>query len=203
MCAFDSLEGAVNTVIQTIQSGIPVARIELLDDAQIDAVNKYSKLSSPVKTTLFLEFHGTEAGAQEQAEMVQAIAAEHGGGDFDWTGAGRGAHQAVAGAPRRRLRHQGAAQPGWGMWATDVCVPISRLAECISRDPEGHVASDLLIAPIVGHVGDGNFHLTLMVDPDDPKEMRARRAAQRPPGDARAGDGRHLHRRARHRHAAR
>src|SRR5918996_1033047 len=84
-CAFDSLEGAVDTVIQTIQSGIPVARIELMDTATVDTVNKYSKLDLPLKSTLLLEFHGTEAGTKEQAEMVQAIAAEHGGGDFAWT----------------------------------------------------------------------------------------------------------------------
>ncbi len=165
-CAFDSLEGAVNTVIQTIQSGIPVARIELMDTETVDTVNKYSKLSLPLKSILLLEFHGTEAGTREQAEMVQAIAADHGGGDFAWTS------QAEERSKMWQARHDAAwaakaARPGWGMWATDVCVPISRLAECILETQKDIVASGLY-APIVGHVGDGNFHLTMMVNPDDP-----------------------------------
>ena len=165
-CAFDSLEGAVNTVIQTIQSGIPVARIELMDTETVDTVNKYSKLSLPLKSILLLEFHGTEAGTKEQAEMVQAIAADHGGGDFAWTS------QAEERSKMWQARHDAAwaakaARPGWGMWATDVCVPISRLAECILETQKDIVASGLY-APIVGHVGDGNFHLTMMVNPDDP-----------------------------------
>jgi D-lactate dehydrogenase (cytochrome) len=165
-CAFDSLEGAVNTVIQTIQSGIPVARIELMDAETVDTVNKYSKLSLPLKSILLLEFHGTEAGTKEQAEMVQAIAADHGGGDFAWTG------QAEERSKMWQARHDAAwaakaARPGWGMWATDVCVPISRLAECI-LETQKDIVSNGLYAPIVGHVGDGNFHLTMMVNPDDP-----------------------------------
>src|SRR5712672_3510624 len=165
-CAFDSLEGAVNTVIQTIQSGIPVARIELMDTETVDTVNKYSKLSLPLKSILLLEFHGTEAGTREQAEMVQAIAADHGGGDFAWTS------QAEERSKMWQARHDAAwaakaSKPGWGMWATDVCVPISRLAECILETQKDIVANGLY-APIVGHVGDGNFHLTMMVDPDDP-----------------------------------
>ncbi len=165
-CAFDSLEGAVNTVIQTIQSGIPVARIELMDTETVDTVNKYSKLSLPNKNLLLLEFHGTEAGTREQAEMVQALAAENGGGDFAWTG------QAEERSKMWQARHDAAwaakaARPGWGMWATDVCVPISNLAECILETQKDIVANGLY-APIVGHVGDGNFHLTMMVDPNDP-----------------------------------
>jgi D-lactate dehydrogenase (cytochrome) len=165
-CAFDSLEGAVNTVIQTIQSGIPVARIELMDTETVDTVNKYSKLSLPTKNLLLLEFHGTEAGTKEQAEMVQALAAENGGGDFAWTS------QAEERSKMWQARHDAAwaakaARPGWGMWATDVCVPISNLAECILETQKDIVANGLY-APIVGHVGDGNFHLTMMVDPNDP-----------------------------------
>jgi D-lactate dehydrogenase (cytochrome) len=165
-CAFDSLEGAVNTVIQTIQSGIPVARIELMDTYTVDTVNKYSKLSLPNKNLLLLEFHGTEASTKEQAEMVQALAAEHGGGDFAWTSQAeernkmwQGRHDAAWAAK--------AYKPGWGMWATDVCVPISRLAECI-LETQKDIQANGLYAPIVGHVGDGNFHLTMMVDPSDP-----------------------------------
>ena len=165
-CAFDNLEGAVNTVIQTIQSGIPVARIELMDTETVDTINKYSKLSLPNKNLLLLEFHGTEAGTREQAEMVQALAAEHGGGDFAWTS------QAEERSKMWQGRHDAAwaakaSKPGWGMWATDVCVPISKLAECILETQKDIVANDLY-APIVGHVGDGNFHLTMMVNPDDP-----------------------------------
>ena len=165
-CAFDDLEGAVNTVIQTIQSGIPVARIELMDTETVDTVNKYSKLSLPNKNLLLLEFHGTEASTKEQAEMVQEIAAEHGGGGFAWTS------QAEERSRMWQGRHDAAwaakaARPGWGMWATDVCVPISNLAECILETQKDIVANGLY-APIVGHVGDGNFHLTMMVNPDDP-----------------------------------
>ena len=165
-CAFDSLEGAVNTVIQTIQSGIPVARIELMDTYTVDTINKYSKLSLPNKNLLMLEFHGTEAGTKEQAEMVQALASENGGADFAWTG------QAEERSKMWQARHDAAwaakaYKPGWGMWATDVCVPISKLAECILETQKDIVANDLF-APIVGHVGDGNFHLTMMVDPNDP-----------------------------------
>jgi D-lactate dehydrogenase (cytochrome) len=165
-CAFDTLEGAVNTVIQTIQSGIPVARIELMDTYTVDTVNQYSKLSLPQKNLLLLEFHGTEAGTKEQAEMVQAIAAEQGGGDFAWTS------QAEERSRMWQARHDAAwaakaYKPGWGMWATDVCVPISRLAECI-LETQKDIQANGLFAPIVGHVGDGNFHLTMMVDPNDP-----------------------------------
>src|SRR3981189_387130 len=118
-CAFDSLEGAVNTVIQTIQSGIPVARIELMDTETVDTVNKYSKLSLPLKSILLLEFHGTEAGTKEQAEMVQAIAAGPGAGNFAWPS------QAEERSKMWQARHDAAwaakaARPGWGMWATDV-----------------------------------------------------------------------------------
>ena len=169
-CAFDSLEGAVNTVIQTIQSGIPVARIELMDTETVDTVNRYSKLTLPAKNLLLLEFHGTEAGTKEQAEMVQAIAADHGGGDFAWTS------QAEERSKMWQGRHDAAwaakaAKPGWGMWATDVCVPISNLAECILETQKDIVANGLY-APIVGHVGDGNFHLTMMVNPDDPTYLK-------------------------------
>ena len=124
-------------MIQTIQSGIPVARIELMDTETVDTVNKYSKLSLPIKNLLLLEFHGTEAGTKEQAEMVQALAAENGGGDFAWTS------QAEERSKMWQARHDAAwaakaAKPGWGMWATDVCVPISRSRRMHPRDAEGH-----------------------------------------------------------------
>ena len=176
--AFDDLEGAVNTVILTIQSGVPIARIELLDEVQLDAVNKFSGLDYPVKPTLFLEFHGTDAGVAEQAEMVKALADDYGGSDFQWT---------TNPEQRNKLwqaRHDAAyaakaLRTGCEVWATDVCVPISRLAECLIETKKELDASPLL-APIVGHVGDGNFHLCFLIDPDDPAEMaEAKRLNQR------------------------
>ncbi len=174
VASFPTIEDAVDTVIQTIQSGIPVARIELLDDVQMDAVNRYSKLDFPLLSTLFFEFHGTQAGVAEQAEMVRAIAADHGAGDFRW---------ATKPEERSKLwqaRHDAyyaakALRPGAKGWATDVCVPISRLAECIS-ETKAEIRGSTLIAPIVGHVGDGNFHLSFIIDPDDPAEMAEARA---------------------------
>jgi len=169
VCAFGDIRGAVNTVIQTIQSGIPVARIELLDEVQMDAVNKYSKLTYAVAPTLFFEFHGTDAGVKEQAEMAAAIAAEHGGLEFAW---------ATKPEDRSKLwqaRHDGyyaalALRPGSKGWPTDVCVPISRLADCI-LETKADLAESNMLAPMVGHVGDGNFHLVYVIDPDKPEEM--------------------------------
>lgn len=169
VCGFRDLEGAVRTVISTIQAGVPVARIELLDDVQVDAVNRYSKLSLPVCNTLFLEFHGTESGVQEQAEMVQSIAADNGGSGFQWT---------VKPEERARLwqaRHDAAyaakaLRSGADIWATDVCVPISRLAECILETKED-LKNSFLTAPLVGHVGDGNFHLAFVLDRSNPAEL--------------------------------
>ncbi len=169
VCAFQDIRGAVNTVIQTIQVGIPVARIELLDEVQMDAVNKYSKLNYAVAPTLFFEFHGTAAGVQEQAEMAAAIAQEHGGMEFAW---------ATRPEDRSRLwqaRHDGyyaalALRPGSKGWPTDVCVPISRLADCI-LETKADLAESNMLAPMVGHVGDGNFHLVYVIDPDKPEEM--------------------------------
>jgi D-lactate dehydrogenase (cytochrome) len=169
VCSFDSIEGAVQTVIQTIQLGIPVARIELLDDVQMDSVNRFSKLSYPVKDTLFVEFHGTEGGVKEQAELVQSIAAEHGGGEFKW--ATKPEERTHLWTARHDVTYANKAlRPGCEIWATDVCVPISRLAECI-LETKKDLKSSFLIAPLVGHVGDGNFHLGFLIDRDDPKEL--------------------------------
>ncbi len=169
VCSFDSIEGAVQTVIQTIQLGIPVARIELLDDVQMDSVNRFSKLNYPVKDTLFVEFHGTEAGVKEQAELVQSIAAEHGGGEFKW--ATKPEERTHLWTARHDVTYANKAlRPGCEIWATDVCVPISRLAECI-LETKKDLKSSFLIAPLVGHVGDGNFHLGFLIDRDDPKEL--------------------------------
>jgi D-lactate dehydrogenase (cytochrome) len=169
VCSFDTLEGAIDTVIQTIQLGIPVARIELLDEVQMDAVNKFSKLDYPVKNTLFVEFHGTQAGVQEQAELVQAIAQDNTGGEFKW--ATKPEERTALWTARHDVTYANKAlRPGCEIWATDVCVPISRLAECIIETKKD-LAESFLIAPLVGHVGDGNFHLGFLIDRNDPKEM--------------------------------
>ncbi|MBO6949870.1 MAG: FAD-binding protein [Rhodospirillales bacterium] len=169
VCSFPDLESAVNTVILTIQSGVPVARIELLDEVQMDACNKYSDLDYPVQPTLFFEFHGSEKGVVEQVEQVEAIAGDFGASEFKW------ARKAEDRSKLWQARHDAyyagiALRPGGKGIATDVCVPISRLAECILETKKDVVESGL-IAPIVGHVGDGNFHLVIVVDPDDKDEM--------------------------------
>jgi D-lactate dehydrogenase (cytochrome) len=170
VCPFATLEGAVATVITTIQLGIPVARIELLDDALIDAVNRFSKLDYAVAPTLFFEFHAlSERAVVEQAEMVKEIAAERGGGDFRW---------AIREEERARLwhaRHDAyyaslALRPGSKGWATDVCVPISALAECIRETKADNVGAPFPIT-LVGHAGDGNFHLIYILDPENKQEL--------------------------------
>jgi D-lactate dehydrogenase (cytochrome) len=169
VCQFDTLEGAVQTVILAMQQGVPVARIELLDDVQMDACIRYSKLQGfAAKPTLFFEFHGSEAGVAEQVGQMQTIAAEFGGSAFEW---------AVRPEDRSRLwkaRHAAyyaamALAPGKQAFATDACVPISRLADCLLETKQDAVATGL-VAPIVGHVGDGNFHLVVLFDPHDPNE---------------------------------
>ena len=169
VCAFGDIKGAVDTVIATIQQGVPVARIELLDDVQIDAINKYSKLDLPVAPTLFLEFHGSAAGVKEQAETVEAIARDNGARGFQWT------TQAEERTKLWQARHDAAyaaaaLRPGAKFWATDVCVPISRLTECIVETKKD-VAQSFIPCPIVGHVGDGNFHVAMVVDPTKPEEI--------------------------------
>jgi D-lactate dehydrogenase (cytochrome) len=169
VCSFPDMESAVNTVILTIQSGIPVARIELLDDVQMDACNRYSDLNYPVQPTLFFEFHGSDKGVVEQVEQVEAIAAEFGASEFNW--ASRAEDRSKLWQARHDAYYAGIAlRPGAKGIATDVCVPISRLAECI-LETQKDIAESGLIAPIVGHVGDGNFHLVMAVDPDDAEEM--------------------------------
>jgi D-lactate dehydrogenase (cytochrome) len=188
VCEFPTIEDAVNTVILTIQSGIPVARIELLDESQIAAINKYSKLNHRVAPTLFFEFHGTPAGVAEQSETVKTIAGEYGGGDFRW---------ATTPEERSKLwqaRHDAyyaalALRPGSKGWATDVCVPISRLAECI-RETKQDLADSPIPSALVGHVGDGNFHLVFMIDPNRPEEIaEANRLNERMVARALALDG--------------
>src|SRR5689334_19305268 len=174
ICPFPSVEACCNAAIMTIQSGIPVARIELLDALQVRAVNLYSKLTLRETPVLFLEFHGTEGSVAEQSERFGEIADELGGGPFEWT---------IRPEERTRLweaRHNAAfstftLRPGASMIPTDVCVPISRLAECVT-ETQRDIAENNLIAPIVGHVGDGNFHLTLLVDMQNPDEIKIAKA---------------------------
>ncbi len=169
VCPFPDIASAARAVVATIQAGVPVARVELLDAHTVEAVNKYSKLDYPLAPTLFFEFHGTSAGVAEQVETVRALAAEFGGGDFSW---------ATKSEDRARLwqaRHDAyfatlALRPGKQGFATDVCVPISRLAECI-EETQKDLAASTVLAPLVGHVGDGNFHLVFLIDPDDEAEL--------------------------------
>lgn len=169
VCPFPTIRQAVDTVITTIQAGVPMARIELLDEIQMDAINRYNRLDYPVAPTLFFEFHGTEAGVVEQAETVRAIAADFGGTAFRWE------TRAEDRSKLWQARHDAyyaalALRPGAKGWPTDVCVPISRLADCIVETKEDLARSNILAA-LVGHVGDGNFHLVYIIDPSDPQEM--------------------------------
>ena len=166
VCQFPDLASAVNTVIAAMQTGIPVARIELLDDVQMDACIRYSKLEGfEVKPTLFFEFHGSPSGVREQSEAMQAISDEFGGSAYQW------ASQAEDRSRLWKARHAAyyaalALEPGKVGFATDACVPISRLADCI-LETKADVEQSGLTAPIGGHVGDGNFHLIVLFDPND------------------------------------
>ena len=169
VCTFPSIEAAVQTVIQTIQLGVPVARIELLDALSLKAINLFSKTTLAEAPTLFFEFHGSPAGVEEQAQTVQAIADDLGGANFEW---------ATRPEDRNRLwqaRHDAyfaclQLKPGCRCFPTDVCVPISRLAECIA-ETQADIAQVSIPIALFGHVGDGNFHLVVLVDTDNPKEM--------------------------------
>ncbi len=169
-CAFPSLADAVQCVVAVEQYGIPVARIELADDRQVDAINRHHDTSYTVAPTLFIEFHGgSDADVEAQARETAELAAEHGGGDFAW---------AVDERERRRLWHARhtaleatrALRPGSGVLTTDVCVPISTLADCIVAT-QADLTEHGLLAGIVGHVGDGNFHVCVVLDPTDPGEV--------------------------------
>jgi len=169
-CWFDTIDAAVNAVITIVQLGIPVARIELLDEVQMDAVRRYSHLDNPAAPTLFFEFHGmSEANVDEQALAVGAIVTEHGGRDF------ARATSPEARAALWQARHDAyyaalALRPGASGWTTDVCVPISRLAECI-HETKADLAGSRLVGPLVGHVGDGNFHLVMPVNSDSSADL--------------------------------
>jgi len=162
---FPDVRSAAEATIQTIQMGIPMARIEIVDSAFMKAINTYSKTDYAELDTLFLEFHGTRAGVAEQVQMFDEISSEFGASGFQW---------AEREEDRQRLwraRHDAyyaglALRPGYRGYVTDVCVPISRLADCIAETQLDITASGLF-APIIGHVGDGNFHTTIFIDPDD------------------------------------
>jgi D-lactate dehydrogenase (cytochrome) len=172
VCGFASMAGAVQTVIATIQLGVRVARIELLDETQLDAINRFSKTDYALVPTLFFEFHGDhERHVAEQARTVEELAAERGGRGFSW---------ATRLEDRERLwkaRHDAlfaalALRPGSRAWTTDVCVPISRLADCIVQTQADHAGAPFPVC-LVGHAGDGNFHLLYVLDPASPTELDA------------------------------
>ena len=172
VCAFESVEGAVRTVIEAIQLSLPVARIEFMDDRQVEAINRYSKLTLAVRPTLLFEFHGmSQSSVEETARFAEQIAAEHGGLGFDWqtTPAGRErlwkARHDVYYASRALL-------PGSDVLTTDVCVPISRLAECIVQT-RADLDRASFQATMVGHAGDGNFHVQCMISPQQAEEADA------------------------------
>jgi D-lactate dehydrogenase (cytochrome) len=169
-CTFPSVAAAVQCAVGVAQYAVPVARIELADELQIEAINRHDQTSFQVAPTLFLEFHGiSEADVAAQAQETASVAAEFGGGDFAWASDER---------ERRRLwhaRHRAydaarALRPGRAGLTTDVCVPISALADCVTA-AQADIAKHHLTAPIVGHVGDGNFHVCVLVDPNDPDDI--------------------------------
>lgn len=174
VCSFTTLHDAVETAIEIIQSGIAVARVELLDDVMMRGINGYSKLSYREAPTLFFEFHGSEASVAEQAQFAEMIAADHGGLGFEW---------ARAAEDRSRLWHARdntlyaglSLKPGAKAMITDVCVPISRLAECVVETRKDADASGL-VAPVVGHVGDGNFHMLILIDPENVDDLARAKA---------------------------
>ncbi len=169
VCSFSSIANAVDTVIQAIQIGVPLARVEFVDENGVRALNRYDKLTLPEKPLLLFEFHGSEHGVKEQAELVQQIANEHGAMGFEW---------ATRPEDRSRLwqaRHNAyfallQLRPGSRAISTDCCVPISRLTECL-LETKADCDRENLIYGIVGHVGDGNFHVQMLVDPSDPNDV--------------------------------
>ncbi|MDB5763391.1 MAG: 2-hydroxy-acid oxidase [Herminiimonas sp.] len=188
VCSFHTAADAVNAVIRTIQMGVPIARVEFLDENGVKAINAHDKLSLPEKPLLLFEFHGSENGVKEQAELVQDIAAEHNAIGFEW---------ATRPEDRSRLwaaRHNAyfallQMRPGSRAISTDCCVPISRLAECI-LETKADCEKNGIIYSIIGHIGDGNFHVQMLVDPHDAADIaRAEGINERMVGRALAMDG--------------
>jgi D-lactate dehydrogenase (cytochrome) len=169
VCSFNDIGSAVNAVIQTIQMGVPVARVEFVDETSVRALNKHDKLTLPEKPLLLFEFHGSEQGVQEQADVVRQIADEHGAIGFEW---------ATRPEDRTRLwqaRHNAyfallQLRAGCRAISTDCCVPISRLAECL-LETKADLEREGVVHGIIGHVGDGNFHVQMIVDPNDPADI--------------------------------
>jgi D-lactate dehydrogenase (cytochrome) len=169
LCSFASVEQAVSAAIQVVQLGIPVARMELMDRGLIKAVNDYSGLSLKIEDTLAFEFHGSPAGVREQVEMVAAIVEENGGKDFEWANAAeernrlwKARHNAFYAVVSQRENAKG--------WSSDVCVPVSQLSGCIVKTRE-LLADCSVPAAILGHVGDGNYHVVFAVDPQNAAEL--------------------------------
>ncbi|KAI5616191.1 putative D-lactate dehydrogenase, mitochondrial, partial [Silurus asotus] len=170
VCSFPSVQAAVDSTVQVLQSGVPIARIEFLDDVMIGACNRFNSLSYPVLPTLFLEFHGSSRSLEEQVNVTEEITRENGGSDFAW------AEDEETRSRLWKARHDAwyaalALRPGCKAYATDVCVPISRLPQVIVETKEDLIRNNL-IGPIAGHVGDGNFHCIMVLNPDDPDEVQ-------------------------------
>ena len=170
VCGFASMEDAANTVIETVQLGVQVARIEIIDEAQLAIVNRFSKTAFPEVPTLFFEFHGPSlAVVDEHARLVREVAEGHRATSFRWTASPE--ERAKLWEARHGVLHATiASRPGCKAWPSDVCVPIAHLAQCIV-ETQADLAASNIVAPLVGHAGDGNFHMTFMVDPNDPAEI--------------------------------
>lgn len=169
VCTFKDLKGAVDTVIESIQIGLPLSRIELLDEVQIKAINQYKKASHEVGPTLFVEIQGTPLGVKEQSEIFKEIANTNNALKFQWSD--RSEEIEVLWSARHDAYYAALSlAPGKKAFTTDICVPISKLTDCI-LETKKDIEKSNIIAPIVGHVGDGNFHLIMLLDPENEKEV--------------------------------
>jgi len=178
VCNFPDIDSVCRAAIQTIQYGLPIARIEMLDAVQVRACNAYSKLSLAEKPTLFVEFHGSEGSTTEQSETFAGIIEEFGGTDFQWT-ANTEERSKLWQARHDAYWASKALRPGLDAIVTDACVPISRLADCV-EETIADIENNNLLAPIVGHVGDGNFHTAVLVDMNSPQDIeKAKQFAER------------------------
>jgi len=170
ICDFPTIESAVDTVIEAVQSGVQMARIELVDSASIQAINRHSHMQMPETPHLFLEFHGTPTSVREEIENLRDIAVQHHGRDFDWSG-NHETRNALWAARHAAYPAIKAMRPGWRALTTDICVPISKLGQAINETITD-LADNAIFAPIVGHVGDGNYHCCMLIDPDDSTAMQ-------------------------------
>ncbi|XP_026885043.2 probable D-lactate dehydrogenase, mitochondrial [Electrophorus electricus] len=170
VCSFPSVQAAVDSTVQVLQAGVPIARIEFLDDVMIDACNRFNSLSYPIMPTLFLEFHGSSRSLEEQVTITEEITRENSGSDFSW------AEDEETRAQLWKARHDAwyaalALRPGCKAYSTDVCVPLSRLPQIIVETKQDLITNNLT-GPIAGHVGDGNFHCIMVLNPEDPEEVK-------------------------------